>query len=97
LYFSKGKLHYSHISQRKTNVLELKFANCDTYGYTYDMKVYLGNDRKQATTDMTATHVAVKQLSRNVKGCGHKLYMDSNYSSTDLYSDLTEDKLLRYS
>ena len=92
-YFSKGKLHSSHISQRKTNISELKFANCDTYGYIYDMEVYLGKDRKQATIDMTRTHATGKQLSRKVKGCGHKLCMDNNYSSPDLYSDLTEEKI----
>ena len=63
------------------------------HGYTYDMELYLGKDRKQATSDMTATHATVKHLSRKVRGCGHKLYMDSNYSSPDFYSDLTKDKV----
>jgi hypothetical protein len=48
------------------------------------MDVYLEKDRKWATTDMTATHAAVKQLSRKVKGCGRKFYKDNNYSSPDL-------------
>jgi hypothetical protein len=57
------------------------------------MEVYLGKDRKRATPDMTATNATVKQLSRNVKGCGHKLYIDNNYSSPDLYSDLTKERI----
>jgi len=56
------------------------------------MEVYLGKDRKQATTDMTGTHATMKQLSRKVKGCGHKLYMYSNYSSRDSYIDLKDRK-----
>jgi hypothetical protein len=42
---------------------------------------------------MTATHVTVKQLTRRVKGRGHKLYMDNYFSSLDLYNDLTEQKI----
>jgi hypothetical protein len=40
---------------------------CDMTGYTYNMEMFLGKDRKHATTDMTAIHVTVKQLTRNVK------------------------------
>jgi hypothetical protein len=57
------------------------------------MEVYLGKDRQCATTDMTATHATVKQLTRSVKGHGHKLYMDNYFSSTDLYNDLTRQKI----
>jgi len=33
-------------------------------------------DRKQATTDITATNATVKQMNRTEKGCGHKSHMD---------------------
>ena len=56
------------------------------------MEVYLGKDRKCAMMDMTVTHATVKQLTR-VKGHGHKLYMDNYFSSPDLYSDLTKQKI----
>jgi len=46
------------------NTLELKFTNSDNYGYTYDTEVYLGKDRKRATTDMTVTHTTVRQLTK---------------------------------
>jgi hypothetical protein len=55
--------------------------------------VYLGKDRKCGTTDMTVTHATVKELTRIVKGCGHKLYMDNYFSSPDLHSDLTKQKI----
>jgi hypothetical protein len=35
-------------------------------GYTCDMEIYLGKDRKCVTTDMTTTHTTVKQLTRIV-------------------------------
>jgi hypothetical protein len=59
---------------------------------THDMEVYLGKDKKCTTTDMTAIHGTVKQLTRKVKGHGRKLYMDHHFSS-----DETENKLLWYS
>ena len=81
LSFSKGRLFLSSIS----------YKLCDTTGYTYDMEVYAGKYRKHATRDMRVTHAP--QLTRWVKGCGHKLCMDSYFSSPDLYSNLTEQKI----
>jgi hypothetical protein len=42
---------------------------------------------------MTANLAALKQLSRKLKGCGQNLYMDNNYSSPDLHSDLTIERI----
>jgi hypothetical protein len=65
---------------------------------THDIEVYLGKDRQRATTDMTTTHATVKQLTRKVKGHGHKLYTDNYFSSPVSYNDLTkQNKLLQYS
>ena len=69
LYFSKGRLYLSSISCKLI----------DTTGYTYDMEVYAEKYGKHATRDMTVTHAP--QLTRWVKGCGHKLCMDSYVSS----------------
>jgi hypothetical protein len=87
-------------SQRESCILDIfpkekqKFWNYNLQTVAlYDMEVYLGKDRIRATADMTAIHATVKQLSRKVKECGHKFYMDNNYSSSDLYSDLTEEKI----
>jgi hypothetical protein len=58
-------------------------------GYTYD----LGKDKTLAARDMTATHKTVKQLTKVLKGHGHKLYMDNFFSSTNLFSYLAEQKI----
>jgi hypothetical protein len=36
------------------------------------INVYLGKDRQNVTQTMTATHVAVRSLTRRVEGVGHK-------------------------
>jgi hypothetical protein len=53
---------------------------CDSLGYSYNMTVYLGKDRKLATPTMTATHVTVTGLTGRIENLGHKLYMDSFFS-----------------
>lgn len=73
LYFSKGRLHSSRISKRNINISELGFTNCATLMATHGTEVYLQKDKKQATEDMTATNATMKQLTRRVKGHGHKL------------------------
>ena len=55
------------------------------------MNVYLGKDRQRAE-HLTATHTIVTNLTRGVEGFGHKLYMDSLFSSPDLYDDLAQNK-----
>jgi len=52
------------------------FKLCDSTGYTYDMNVYLGKDRQRAAQHLTATHATMTNLTRDVEGFGHKLYMD---------------------
>jgi hypothetical protein len=61
---------------------------CDSKGYTCNMSVYLGKDRKHATATMTATHANVSGLTARIKNLGHKLYMDNVFSSPDLFDDL---------
>jgi hypothetical protein len=57
--------------------------------HTYDMTVYLGKQRQLATEEITATHAIVLQLIQRVEGSGHKIYMDS-YFSSPLRDDLLE-------
>jgi hypothetical protein len=52
------------------------------------MTVYLGKDRKLATPTMTATHATVTGLTGRIENLGHKLYMDSFFSSPELFDDL---------
>jgi len=37
---------------------------CDSTGYTYDMDVYLGKDRRQMTQHLIATHYTVTDMTR---------------------------------
>jgi hypothetical protein len=90
----KGRVVFKQYIPKKHKRLGIKmFKLCDATGYTDDMEVYLGEDRQRATTDMTATHATVKQLTRRVKEHGHKLYMDNYFSSPDIYTDLTKPKI----
>ena len=63
------------------------FKLCDSTGYTYDMKVYLGKDRQSTAQHVTATHATVTELTRKIEERGHKLYMDSFFSSPELFDD----------
>jgi len=51
------------------------------------MRIHLGKDR-QAVQMMTATHMTVRGLTRRVKGVGHELYMDSSFSSPNVFDNL---------
>jgi hypothetical protein len=90
----KRKVVFKQYIPKKQKRFRIKIDKlCDMTGYTYDMEVYLGKDRLLATTDMTATHATVKQLTRKIQSCDHKLYMDNYFSSPDLYRDLIKQKL----
>ena len=64
----KGKVAFKQYIPKKHKCFGIKiYKLCDTCGYTYDMKVYLGKDRQGAITDMTETHATVTDW----KGKGH--------------------------
>lgn len=52
---------------------------CDSTGYTYDVKVYVGKerDRQHMSQHLTATSATIIELARKIEGCGQKLYMDN--------------------
>ena len=56
-------------------------------------KVYLGEDTQRTAQHLTATHATVAELTRNIEGCGHKLYIDNFFSFPELYNNLTKKKL----
>jgi hypothetical protein len=74
---------------------------CDMSGYTYDMGIYSGEDMTCVTTNMTATHMIVKQLTE----CGmtwtacHRLIYSMIWQSGKTIvvgeSDLTEKECNR--
>ena len=68
----KGRVIFKQYIPTKRKRFGIKiFKLCDSTGYTYDMKVYLGKDR-QRTAQHIATHATVTELTRKIEGRGHK-------------------------
>ena len=85
----KGRVIFKQYIPKKRKCFGIKiFKLCDSTGYTYDMKVYLGKDRQHTAQHVTATHATVTELTRKIEGCGHKLYMDNFFSSPELFDVL---------
>jgi len=65
--------------------------------YTYNMKIYLGKDKQNATQMMTATLAAVRSLNRRVGGLSHKLYTDSLMTCTEEVSTIVglSDRIIK--
>jgi len=76
--------------KKNANISASKCSNCVTLQDIHDMNVYLGKDRQRAAQHLTATHNTVANLTRGVKGFGHKLYMDNFFPSPDLYDNLAQ-------
>jgi hypothetical protein len=57
--------------------------------HTYNMDVYLGNDRSHATADVTATH-PTRTPNRKIEGRGCKLYTENSFVLLDLFKGLTK-------
>jgi hypothetical protein len=76
----KGRVIFKQFIPKKRKRFGIKvFKLCDSTGYTYDMKVYLGKDRLRTAQHVTATHATVTELTRKIEGRGHKLYMDITF------------------
>ncbi|XP_023726519.1 piggyBac transposable element-derived protein 4 [Cryptotermes secundus] len=89
----KGSVFWQYTPKKHKRFGIKIYKLCDSLGNTYDMAVYLGKQRKLATEEITSTHGIVLQLIQRVEGSGHKLYMDSYFSSPALYDDLLERKI----
>ena len=85
----KGRVPFRQYIRKKHKRFGIKiYKLCDSVGYTYDMSVYLGKQRQHATAQITATHRTVLQLIRRFEGLGHKIFMDSYFTSPALFDDL---------
>jgi hypothetical protein len=63
----KGRVVFRQHIPKKHKRFGIKiYKLCDCLGYTYDMSVYLGKQRQNATAQITATHGTVLQLIRRV-------------------------------
>ena len=69
------------------------FKLCDSTGYMYGMKLYLGKDRQHTAQHVKANHMAVTELTRKIEGHGHELYMDNFFSSPELFDDLANKQV----
>ena len=90
----KGRVVFKHCMPKKRKCFLMKiYKLCDSNGYTYEMKVHLEKDQQRAAPHLTAAHAIVTELTRKVEGRGHKLYLDSFFSSPALFDDLTKKKI----
>ena len=90
----KGRVIFKQYMPKKRKLFGIKiFKLCDSTGYTYDMKVYLGKDRQRTAQHVTATHATVTELTRKTEGRGYKLYKDSFFSSPELFDDLVKKQI----
>lgn len=49
--------------------------DCNKKEYTYNMRVYLGNDKKKTDINSASYNVVIT-VTENIKGQEHKLFMD---------------------
>ena len=90
----KGRVIFRQYIPKKRKCFSIKiYKLCDESGYTYDKRVYLGRDSHSVTDNMTATHPTVRHLTCRVEGLGHKIFMDSFFSSPRLFDDLDRRKI----
>ncbi|GFV61118.1 piggyBac transposable element-derived protein 4 [Trichonephila clavipes] len=67
----------------------------DATGYTYDMRVYLGKDKKE-NLSTSASYNVVYTMTDCIKGKGHKVFMDNFFSSPELFRDLLKERSIIY-
>ena len=90
----KGRVVFRQYIPKKHKRFGIKiYKLCDSLGYTYDMSVYLGKQKQHATVQITATHGMVLQLIWRVEGLGHKIFMDSYFTSPALFDALFQRKI----
>lgn len=91
----KGRFAFRQYIPKKRKQWGIKlYKLADKTGYTYDMKVYLGNDKSKKNVGNSASYNVVTTMTECVKGKGHKLYMDNFFSSPQLYTDLFKEKYI---
>ncbi|XP_023715315.1 piggyBac transposable element-derived protein 4-like [Cryptotermes secundus] len=94
LLLFKGRVIFGQHIPKKRKRFGIKiYKLCNFFGYTYEMTVYLGKQRKLATEEITSTHGIVLQLIQRVEGLEHKIYMDNYFSSPPLFDDLLDRKI----
>jgi len=87
--FLKPRVIFKQYTSKKHELFGIKlYKLCDSKGYTCNMTVYLGKDRKRVTPSMTTTYATVTGLAARTEHLGHKLYKDNFFSSPVLFDDV---------
>jgi hypothetical protein len=84
-----GRIIFRQYIPRKMQQFGIKiYKLCDSLGYSYDMRVYLGKDIETTTWDILATHYTVRNLNHKLQVAGYKVFMDSFFSPLLLRDEL---------
>jgi hypothetical protein len=90
----KGRVVFRQYIPKKHKRFGTKiYKLCDSLGYTYDMSMYLGNQRQHATAQITAMHGMVLQVLQRDEGLGYKIFMDNYFTTPTLFDDLFQQKI----
>jgi hypothetical protein len=90
----KGRVGFWQYIPKKRKQFGIKLCKlCDSKGCTCDEVAYHGKQCANAAENVTPTHGTVLKLVRKVEGVGHKLFMDTYFSSPQLFSDLCSRKI----
>ncbi|GFS93137.1 piggyBac transposable element-derived protein 4 [Trichonephila clavipes] len=88
----KGRVLFKQYILKKRKQWGLKmYKIADATGYTYDMRVYLGKDKKE-NLSTSASYNVVYTMTDCIKGKGHKVFMDNFFSSPELFRDLLKER-----
>ncbi|GFW73903.1 piggyBac transposable element-derived protein 4 [Trichonephila clavipes] len=88
----KGRVLFKQYIPKKRKQWGLKmYKIADATGYIYDMRVYLGKDKKE-NLSTSASYNVVYTMTDCIKGKGHKVFMDNFFSSPELFRDLLKER-----
>jgi len=88
----RGRVVFKQYIPKKRKCFGIKmFKLRDCSRYTYDMNVYLGKDRQMAAQNWQQCTLHWLIWQGVLKELGHKLYMDTFFSSPDLFDNLAQE------
>ena len=97
MLFKERVIFRHYIPKKHKHFGIIMYKVCDSNGYTNDMKVYLGKDKQCMSQHFSATLATVTELTRKTGGHGQKLYMDSFFSLSELFDEVTKNSIVELS
>ncbi|GFU21061.1 piggyBac transposable element-derived protein 4 [Trichonephila clavipes] len=92
----KGRVLFKQYIPKKRKQWGLKmYKIADATGYTYNMRVYVGKDKKE-NLSTSASYNVVYTMTDCIKGKGYKVFMDNFFSSPELFRDLLKERSIIY-